>query len=206
MNKGCVMQRTTTLRTAKTRAGLRLWLWWVLANALGFSFGTLLAVVSTDAFLLAVPETTGSLVRGVLHGGVLGLAQWLIVRRRLPAARWWILATMVSSSMIAFMGLAAVVLGGLALGLAQWLVLRRHVAHAGSWILASLMAWLIGWNVGGNLGYDLFNLVVADQTTYSTIEFAIPSAIGNAVGGAIYGAITGVILTRLVGTAASANL
>lgn len=87
--------------------GLRFWLSWIAANALGelIGLGTT-ASVTVGAFMIndRLPLWLGlalgvgvALVGGVVEGGTVGTAQWLVLRRALPAMRWrsWALATAV---------------------------------------------------------------------------------------------------------------
>src|SRR6266508_541742 len=78
---------------------------WILLNAAGFAIGgaiagalvlageePLLATVVSQASAAAAlaPLTAGSLA---LFGAAVGVAQWVILRRRLSASAWWIAAT-----------------------------------------------------------------------------------------------------------------
>jgi len=61
--------------------------WWILASAMGFAavFGLSGAVPSNN------PATTG-FIMAVAFGLVGGIPQWLILRRTVPRAGWWVLA------------------------------------------------------------------------------------------------------------------
>jgi hypothetical protein len=68
--------------------------WWVLATAGGWLLGVLLVAIPgrlgwTDAFLKHI-----SLIFLVM-GFSIGLVQWLLLRRRLSRAVWWIVANLV---------------------------------------------------------------------------------------------------------------
>ncbi len=89
-----------------------------------------------------------------------GVLQYLLLRRYLPRAGWWIPATFLGWTMPMYaIGLATIFLiprlesgllgsillgvifiGG-PLGLGQWLVLRGNVPHAIWWILFNLLGW-----------------------------------------------------------------
>ena len=108
-----------------------------------------------------------------------GTVQWLMLRKQISGAGWWIAATMLGFglSIITFvpleMGIASLkhavgpdslilsFLTGLGLGTvigtAQWLVLRRHVSGAGWWVLASGLGY-----AGGLIGVSLNWNEVAD--------------------------------------------
>ncbi|HZS07917.1 MAG TPA: hypothetical protein VFD58_23995 [Blastocatellia bacterium] len=90
-----------------SRAGwdLRLWLRWVPANAIGEAGG--LGLVALVAVMLArtAERTTGpsaalliasvTILAGAFEGVIVGVAQWLVLRRPLPelSRRAWVLAT-----------------------------------------------------------------------------------------------------------------
>jgi hypothetical protein len=85
--------------------GVGLWLRWVLANSfaetvgLGAAFGIgaiLFPYLSAPGILTALATVAVAVLAGTLiEGTVVGSAQWLVLRRRLPGMRWraWVLAT-----------------------------------------------------------------------------------------------------------------
>ena len=124
--------------------------------------------------------------------------QWLVLRRRIAAAGWWILAGAVGGALggapawlvalhlprlahqfgLTLDAAAAVAtgarVGAVALaGVAQWLVLRRAVRRAGWWVPICAVAALVGDRVSG-------------------------TAVGGIAGLAIYSALTGLVLTWLL--------
>lgn len=160
------------------------WLAWFLANAAGAALGLLLAFAA--ASLAGADEDREiSLFILVSFALCLGAAQWLVMRRYWPAARWWLpvsaaglllgvglimaavqLSRMLQAeqALVRLMqgeGGTALTLGtyGAALGMAQWLYLRRWAAQAGWWVLASAggMAFF-GWLVGQAME-SIFELV-----------------------------------------------
>lgn len=136
-----------------TRVEWAFGLWWVFATALGWVVG------------FAVCEALKDFVEsfnadGVVIGVAVGILQWLVLRRRINRAGWWILASIIGFAVGKFGGdaIAQAVSGpvgfglsgaaiGASLGMAQWVVLRRHVAQAGWWVLASALAWAVGWAI-----------------------------------------------------------
>lgn len=144
---------------------LPLWLSW-LAAFLGFPLG------GTLAQLVAGPVSSqkGAILGGLSAGLVIGLAQWLGLRKTLPLGASWILCTALGlgaglSLGYALMGkgtsyseLAArgAIAGG-AVGLAQWAALRGTVSGPASlaWIPAVAAAWSAGWCVTKAVGVDL---------------------------------------------------
>jgi hypothetical protein len=67
---------------------------WALATGLGFGGGMALVVATGlgEAPGLAAQITQGA-VAGALVGAVIGSAQWLVIRARVPGARWWVIAS-----------------------------------------------------------------------------------------------------------------
>jgi len=68
--------------------------WWIVASIIGFGVGK-------DVAGLAVPAMSGHLgsaLGGLAIGTALGLGQWLVLRRHVPEARWWVLANAIGWS------------------------------------------------------------------------------------------------------------
>jgi hypothetical protein len=66
--------------------------WWILASIIGFGIGKDVA----DPVALAVSGPMGSVLGGLAIGMSLGVAQWLVLRRHVPEARWWIVASAIA--------------------------------------------------------------------------------------------------------------
>lgn len=142
---------------------------------------SVLATIGGSALLCATSRTGPSQVEsdfaimlrcgavgGVIGGGISGLCQWLILRRRVSRADGWILltvagwaigwaitlgATSFSSSVEQHIAeqvfsLAAFPAGGAIAGLGQWLLLRHNVKRAGWWILATAVSWGMAYLLG----------------------------------------------------------
>lgn len=123
---------------------------------LGFPAGGALAIALTGPVNAPVPALLGGLLAGI----VIGAAQWLALRDRLPDAAWWIPATAIAHAVGLAAGSALVgyqtsmaqlalqgAVTGLALGIAQGLVLRRSVPGWPRWTLAMPLLWALGWVV-----------------------------------------------------------
>ena len=86
---------------------------WTLLSALGLSLGIVAALVLGDpigaivGMILVTPVLTG------LIGAVLGTSQWVVLRRRIANARWWIPASAI----------------GLGIGLAAGVVLVEQIGR-----------------------------------------------------------------------------
>jgi hypothetical protein len=70
------------LRQRVSQAG-----WWVLAGAVGYATGW---VLSPSKVLLRDPIWAMWLVDAAVTGAAIGAAQWLVLRRQVPRAGWWI--------------------------------------------------------------------------------------------------------------------
>lgn len=183
-----------------TQAGWGLWLMWLLASTVGFLVGGAIG----GALFPAKDSVLGFTLAFGASGAVTGLAQWLVLRRRLSGAGWWVLATAVGFATfgIAYGAIYAItggavsdavgfaivfVLVGAAAGTAQWLVLRRYVPRAGWWVPAS------------TAGFATFGVVTAGAFE------AVSPVVGVAIGVALvllivltYGGVTGVTLVWLL--------
>ncbi len=185
--------------------------WWVLASTVGLAVGNAVALAVFEAVgLTGGSHFSGGAVAFVLFGAVagasVGIAQWLVLRRHIPGAGWWVLASTVGLPVgfaVGFAVLEAVGLtggshfsggagslvlfgavAGASVGIAQWLVLRRYIPGAGWWVLASI--------VGSAAAFAVIFTVTAG------VEETVGYAGGGAVGGALYGAITGAALVWLL--------
>jgi hypothetical protein len=184
------------------RPDLFLWLAWVLAGLVGGAVG----------WVVNLPG--GWAVNWAVVGALVGLGQWLILRRRVPLVVWWVLAGAVGWALGGLVGDAVAVelevvidavdgneggvlgaalvgavigaVGGAVGGGAQWLLLRRQIPSAGWWVLASAVGWALGWAVGWAVSWAVVG-VVGD---------AVPGAVGGAVGGAITGGVLVWLLRR----------
>lgn len=153
-----VAEDTTQLRT---RLDWSIWIKWVLATTIGWAVGLIFG---------------GEIGVGL----IIGVAQWLVIRRYFSQAGWWVLASavgwiagwaLISSGSIVPPGgglvntMMAGVVFGLAMGIAQWIVLRRWVKLASVWILLSVPGWTIG--LFGILGTILVGVVVGAITGFA---------------------------------------
>lgn len=147
-------QRTPSIEWA-------IWFQWLLATTLGWGLGWAL---SAEAAV----------------GAVIGIGQWLVLRRLVNEAGWWIWASTVGwvagwaiivsgviippeTSLVASLIAGAVI--GASLGLAQWLVLRRFVAEAGWWIPVNVAGWSVAFT--GLLGSTVTGTVVGAVTGFA---------------------------------------
>jgi hypothetical protein len=177
-----------------TSIGWDFWFQWVLASTIG--------VAVLFALIFAVAMLVGAIVGGEAEDKVpfvpfvglsFGIMQWLILRRYMPRAGWWVLASTLGwilgfgilaladkfaenlvtsaiqpevSALVFFLAAGALV------GILQWLVLRRHMLQAGWWVLANVVGWgILGLIVGKSL----------DRFTDLAAMAAVPPAITGIV-------------------------
>jgi hypothetical protein len=165
-----------------TRRGF--WLRW-LPTCVGFIAGGALAT-AVSGRLDSLPA---ALAGGALAGAVIGGGQWLVLRRLLPGAAWWIAATAVGQAAGLAVGAPLVGYGtgprdlavqgaltGLALGALQALVLRRGAANGVWWAVAMPPLWAVGWLAtwAGRIDVDrqFFNF-----GAYGAIAFTVLSGV-----------------------------
>jgi hypothetical protein len=155
--------------------GLLSLLVWVLASAVGWFLSPFLAhgvalPLLTDLFRrqevpLALEMAVYGIILGILIGVTFGVLQWLILRRHITRAYWWIAATTGGLGLGMALGLLLLsqaysgqtwvsgpivtglylllnsIVAGVVVGLLQRLVLRRHFNGTWLWMLSSALTW-----------------------------------------------------------------
>ncbi len=149
-------------------AGLILWFRWTVFTWLAFLVSLLFIKVGEEGDIF--------LAESLLGGGLIGLAQWQVLRPYLPGAHRWIVASALGwgaltlfhigtvgwiapgTSNLWIRGVSGIFYGGyagLALGTSQWLAIRHQVAQAWRWMPLSSGIWAgaiaLGWLIGGGL-------------------------------------------------------
>ena len=169
------------MNTERAQVGWRFWLGWVVASTVGLGVGMavpLWAIVVFHGVLAyaaggrssALGEAVALYVFltliGAFGGASVGIAQWLVLRRQVARAGWWVLASIVGFALgfvvggplgsattsravftpvdVAVQFLLGGAGNGAPMGIAQWLVLRRQVGRAGWWVLASTVGLAVG--------------------------------------------------------------
>jgi hypothetical protein len=195
-----------------------LWLQWVLATTAGFIVGGFAAGAAAKAMIeahsgdvIGLTPWEGAVV-GAVAGLAIGIGQWLVLRRRIAHASWWVLAIIlgwiVFDAVLAasersnpILGASGLALAALAFAMMQWLFLRRQATQAGRWIVVSTAALAVA-SFGG------FAVILAAQfgswfqLKPTDFPSAIPWGLAGMVMGPIYGAMTGAVLVWLVRPAA----
>jgi len=147
----------------RSSVGWRFWAGWGLAF-LGFPLGGLAA----SALVGGITTPLEGLIGGAASGAVIGLTQWLVLRRRLALTAWWIAATAVGMGVglglgIALLGTDTVgitlplrgLVTGACIGIAQFALLRSSTVRVLAWPLVVACGWAIGWLVTRAAGIDL---------------------------------------------------
>ncbi len=176
-----------------------LWLFWILSTGIGGAFIGYMAA-PTDFFWELIAS-----------GFVIGITQWIVLRRYINSAIWWIPASgfgwilgvylmiftqEILNPIVKFLTST----GGLwevfwlntinepikfaVLGFTQWFVLRRQFRYAGWWIIASALSGAARGAIGS------YVCAVACNIGGGTIS--------NGLGWAASGAITGILLAWLI--------
>ena len=201
-----------------SQAGWGFWLGWVLASTVGWFVGFIIGfillaivgdIVGEDNGMNVLGLILGAFIFGASLGSMVGILQWLVLRRRVSRAGWWVLASTAGfivgwggvevamymafgfpeemggmSSFTNVLGQAVVpALGGAVMGTLQWLILRGKVSRAGWWVLASTVGWALG-------------VTVAEIIPWGVEEMEILSSL--VVTGTVLGAVTGAALVWLL--------
>jgi hypothetical protein len=221
------------MQTGNPKTGWGLWIQWVLASILGYGTGATFgnALANSIPSMACTQSSSDSLIdrltnfpciRPMLDMAILvvilglggGFMQWLVLRRRIASAGWWILASTFGFAVAPIAAIAGVmaisqimsldrnpmiapillgVLFGVLSAIMPWLVLQRQVAGAGWWVPAHLLGSL----VGGVLGIVAFHAV----SLIGLYQFDWAAA--GVMFGAGLGAITGITLDRMLRKAIS---
>ncbi|NNG17139.1 MAG: hypothetical protein HKM89_11730 [Gemmatimonadales bacterium] len=175
---------------------MKLWLLWVLASTVAFGVGGRLGVAlspSKDLIVIGYLAVTASLV-------LAGALQWLMLRRLIADAGWWVLASLMAVTIVGVLvfglGLISrdvgwvlgVAVGWIVLGALQWLVLREQVAGAGWWVLANALGLIVAIPVVGFVTW----------ATGATPDSAMGGLLRWLAFGAAYGVVTGTALWWLL--------
>ena len=155
------------MKVKGSQVGWVFWLQWVLASTVGMFVGYPVGAITLGNVL---GDWLGTLFFGTGLGIGVGVLQWLVLRRRVSGAGWWVLASAAGgygivqaaphmfSPSLSFGGLLSytpvVALGGAVTGTLQWLVLRGQFSRAGWWMLASTVGWWLSVTVWGVHNWD----------------------------------------------------
>jgi len=202
--------------------GWSTWFQWTLASMMGYGLGAGLgnAVLALIPPMTCTQSSSDPLIEKLTNFPcllpgldlaflvvILGLAggswQWLVLRRWISKAGWWVPASALSFpiALVIAVGVglsldgnsiaAPILLGvvfGVLSGLLPWFILRHRVAGAGWWVPAHLLGSLLG----GAMSIAAFHIV-------GLIGFyPLDWTAAGAMFGAGFGAITGIALVWLL--------
>jgi hypothetical protein len=208
------------MKVKGSQVGWGFWLQWLLASTVGWFVGFIISwllaaiILGEDNGINVLKLILGYFMGGAALGSVVGLMQWLVLRRQVSRAGWWVLASAAGfavvggggygaadvvfdyligwggvSSLTNILGRTVVVaLGGAVAGILQWLVLQSQVSRAGWWVLAST----VGWGLCMAMAFSGLSLLESD------IETFIPTLLLLVGGGVVLGAVTGGALVWLL--------
>jgi hypothetical protein len=177
-----------------------MWLEWTLATALGMLLGFLPSIILVNLLDLALAR----LIVPLWAGFLIGLAQWVVLRKYVNQASDWVLAAGASWAIGFAMGLLIMngltntgldalfgyILFGIIVAVVQWPVLRREIPNVWTWILANV----VGWTTGFYLSQLCLDLVFNGPT----INPVASTSVLSGVSGLVAGAITGLALIWIV--------
>lgn len=157
----------------RAHIGWRFWFWWLLATATGWMTGlVILTLLPKTMTTLGVTPALVESVLLALSGTLSSVLQWLVLRRYIHRAGWWVPASaagwvggfalflLLAVPAVFAIEMSTATIGvllrlsfgamigagiGTATGILQWLVLRRQIHRAGGWVVASIVAWLLGF-------------------------------------------------------------
>jgi hypothetical protein len=131
---------------------------WLLATVVGVAVGFAASDVVSSAPLglgNSATNTLGRLLEPLAIGGSVGIAQWFILRRRIPEARWWVWATIigvtVGFTLVEREGIierSALVARGASIGLAQVAVIRwcfPEIPQVRWWVPITALGFTLGY-------------------------------------------------------------
>lgn len=181
------------MKLPSTQAERYLAIEWVFATIVGWGIGFFVCE-GLKPFFYDITHLGGD---GLIIGASIGIAQGLVLRRRIAPMGWWVLASALGFGVGKFLGEALaqgmpVVVGsglagaiiGASVGATQWLVLRGKAAEAGWWVAANIVGWVIAWS--------LISLVEGAEGVSTVMVYLIGGA-----GAAAAGIITGIALVGL---------
>ena len=197
---------------------LKLWGLWVIATGAGIYLGWSLNLIVRPLLVLGKIDMVWplddlmtvyynvdltvfvllSVLSGLIAGALVGLFQWLVLRRRLAGLGMWIPATAVGFGIVyllkaayfllrlsetsgfqeplqqpflPYFFIATPILGALSIALSQWLVLRREVPRSGWWVLIMPVATILALYFPGavHIPYEDINSWIFRLATKTSI-------------------------------------
>ncbi len=175
-----------------TQISWSFWLQWVILSAMFISLSyTGIDLVERPIVTRLVSDPwvrEGLMVLGLgLLGGLVGVGQWLLLRRYLNhasqwgmaiAATYWLGASLTEIASFTGIGLipsfaASFVLLGPVCGILQWIILRSQVDRAGWWVFTQTMSWLVLFAVTTIIGYGAASIFGGNVDNYLPVSYGL---------------------------------
>jgi hypothetical protein len=138
------------------RAMLSLGAGWIVATFFGVIISQWIPLRLTEGAEIILYYIILIAVGSFVGGVVMGLLQWMILRRYIKAGLWWIAVTPVGMVFVSFalnsldFSVTSLILWSMVLGILQWDILRRTTDSKKAlwWILATIIGWSAGYYLG----------------------------------------------------------
>ncbi len=117
-------------------------------------------------------DTPGGIANWTVFGGIIGIGQWIVLRRYNNYGPFWVVASALGWSVWSYFKIIQApdyfgwLIAGLAIGLLQWIILRKYHQKAFLWILANAIGWLVAGKLGFTIGMFLLSVQVPLNTAW----------------------------------------
>ena len=194
------------------KKSLLIWAAWALATTAGWFAAGLTSlpigrVVVVEGGTAAILSVAGSMsLIGALIGALVSTGQWFFLRRRFPAAYWWVLSGSIGwglglplalvINLMFGLGISAGLYGlfvGAVVALMQRLLFPAAVQNFMRWFSASLLAFVLGISGAGWLERSL---LISTQGAWGAQSWQTGLTAGGA--GMIVGLVTGIVMTQML--------
>ena len=145
-----------------SRKSLTFFILWIVLTTIGLALGGYIFHYPSDfgvtrgatANILGAPF---GFIIGAVSGLLLGLPQWMLLRRYVENAKRWLLTTFIGLGVMHSIGdafpfgqylLGATVLSATLMSVMQWRILRDILTRPSLWIIVSIIGWTGGYLVG----------------------------------------------------------
>ena len=136
----------------------------------------------------------------VATGGIgTGILQWLLLRRLISRAGWWVLASFVGIILTGTTGCLVALIAGIDAGWVMGVSVYGTVLGAlQSLVLRGLVMASYWWVVGNTTGWIMAGLVLGLVSSILDPSGKMTPVVAWAIFGALYGVITGPVLVWLL--------
>lgn len=131
------------------------WLLWMMSTGVGWPIGVTVTLAIANN-LAGYPRVVGLVLGGLLGGGLVAVAGWFAVRRKISSAGYWLIATAIAWPLSLLLAefifqnfptiigwLLAHAAGGAVYGFVQARSFNEEDSDRNIWPLVALTAWLI---------------------------------------------------------------